>query len=133
MKSLSILFLLFSATAALSASPQTPTQISPSPVTGQGTQSVTSSALINTANVTVTGASSSFPATQLPSGMLTIKVQGGQTQSVAICWLGGTCTFAAGEVVQPGETVTKNLSNTFATKPPTVIAQSGTVTIAVEW
>jgi hypothetical protein len=63
-----------------------------------------------------------------------VKVQGSQTAMVAVCWLGGACTFASGEVIEVGESATKNLANTnFSTAPPTVIAQSGTVVISVQW
>ena len=101
---------------------------------GQGTMALTSaSQTINTANVTVTGASGPFPASRLPHQYLTVKVQGASTISVAVCWLGGTCTMASGEVIAGGETQTRNISASFAANPPTIIASTGTPTVTLEW
>lgn len=106
----------------------------PPTLSGQGTQTATgSSATISAANVTPTGASGTFPLTALPTGYLTVKVLGSQTAMIAVCWLGGMCTFASGEVIEVGESVTRNVATTFNSSPPTVISQSGNVVFSVEW
>lgn len=108
--------------------------IAPPPLNGQGIMSVSSSATVNTANVVATGNSPAFPGGNLPGGFLTIKVQGSENAMVAVCWLGASpCTFATGEVIEVGEAATKNLFNTFLANPPTIVAQSGTVKVSVEW
>lgn len=107
--------------------------IVPPRLTGQGVQTATgSSASINAANVAATGSSPAFP-TSLPNSFMTVKVQGNQAAGVAVCWIGGTCTTASGEIIEPGESATRNLFNTFGTATPTVISLSGSVIISVEW
>lgn len=108
--------------------------IEPPQLTGQGTLTATgTSAIFSTANITPTGSGPAFPATYLPGGYMAVKVQGSAAASVAVCWLGGTCTFATGEVIQVGESVTRSVGRTFGASPPSIISQTGSVVVSVEW
>lgn len=110
------------------------TKIFPPPIVGQAVMSATTtSAAINSANVTLSPGSSGFPPGNLPNSYLRIKVLASQTGTVAVCWFGGTCSGTTGEVIAVGEAVQKGISWNIATQPPTIIALTGTVIVEVEW
>jgi hypothetical protein len=129
MRSLFVVVALLFATGAYAQ-----TQVYPPPLSGLGTiTATTSSQSINTANVTVSTNSGAFPSANLPRGYLRLKVLQSQAAAVTVCWLGGTCSALAGEVIAIGEAVTKSISWNIGTQPPTIISASGSVVVEVEW
>lgn len=109
------------------------TAIVPQAMQGQGTLAVSNSSVaVNT--LTLSPGSPAFP-TGRPSPSLRIKSQATSTAYVTICWLGGTCSAGAGEILVQGESSTKNLSfQNMSTSPPTLICASASAcSVEVEW
>ena len=120
---LAAVFLLFPVMA------RAQTIIYPPPVSGQGTATISTSAPLTSSNVTATTSSSAFPTgSGLPNNYLCITAE----SDVGVCWLGGTCTYATGLQVPPGQQVCRSLVS-FKTTPPSVIAKTGSAVIELEW
>lgn len=127
-----ILLLLALFGVPIAANAQVNYPLSP-PFAGQGIMSVTTaSQAVASANVTKAPNSIGFPSSVLPLGVLRVKIQAGAAASVSVCWQGGTCTAANGELMAADESRIVTLS-TFSANPPTMIAASGTVSVEVEW
>ena len=126
---------LFAAAAFLWGAPvEAQTLIYPPLLNGEATMTATTSSLpINSTNLTLVPGSSAFPTGNLPNKYMRVKVLNSQGAMVTVCWTGGSCVFGAGEVIAIGESDAKGIAWNVGTTPPTVVSQSGSVVIEVEW
>lgn len=106
------------------------TAILPPTRIGQGNTTIPSnvSTAIN-ASINTTPNSGAFPTGALP-GPITIKNSSLSANPVYVCWQGGTCSSAVGELLAVGEGMTENLgSQNMTTQPPTVYTAGATLTV----
>lgn len=103
---------------------------SPVMLANQGIMSVgQTSTSIATAHVTMTAGALG---TTLPTALLRVKAQAGNTGNVSVCWYGGVCTATNGELLSAGQDRLVRLG-TFVASPPTVFCTTGTCGIEIEF